>query len=253
MQVYEKLDLYKACNNCITYSLYPAFFRSAGAYGRYGMLSDVDGADDIRQEEVCDVTFTDEKQLVSCCLSGNEEAWEHLYRRVYRVVHFVTHWKKWRFSGDEADEVMQEVFMGLVTSLKQFTFGCSLETFVSNIAKNRCISELRRIHAQKRLTDRDCFSLSEENEEGLPRVVPVDTRTPAGSAVEEADTRAAVEDALELISDRCRRIISLRYVDDMSYEDMCFLLNLPMGTVASRLKRCLGEFRDLYTKTQKEG
>ena len=120
------------------------------------------------------MSIQDDQKLISQCLSGDEAAWSSLYRRLYKTVHFITHWHKWNFTADQADEIMQDVFLGIVSSLKTFQFECSLETFASNIAKNKCISEIRRISAFKREGAGESLSADETDADGEARMVVAD-------------------------------------------------------------------------------
>jgi RNA polymerase sigma-70 factor (ECF subfamily) len=194
------------------------------------------------------LSLREDKELVSQCLSGSEEAWLQLYRRTYNTIQFVTHWKKWHFSNEEAEEIMQDVFMSLITSLRTFNFGCSMETFASNIAKNRCISEIRRITAAKREGDKDSISIYDTDEEGVPRVTLEDTQSSFEDTLQKDETRILLESALNSIGEKCREIINLKYYENRSYDEIVSLLNIPMGTMASRLKRCLLELRRICEK-----
>jgi RNA polymerase sigma factor (sigma-70 family) len=86
----------------------------------------------------------DERDLVARCNKGEEVAWAALYERYRDRVYRITHWRRWRLPPEEADEVMQEVFLALVSSLRSFDFRSSLETYISHVATNKCISALRK-------------------------------------------------------------------------------------------------------------
>jgi RNA polymerase sigma-70 factor (ECF subfamily) len=66
--------------------------------------------------------------------------------------------------------------------------------------------------------------------------------------VESAETGQMLQQALDGLDEKCRTIIQLKYYDDYSYEDIAALSNIPLGTVASRLKRCLLELKKLCEK-----
>ena len=195
-----------------------------------------------------ELSIQDDQKLISRCLSGDEAAWSSLYRRIYKTVHFITHWHKWNFSTDQADEMMQEVFLSLVTSLKTFNFECSLETFASNIAKNKCISEIRRITALKREGEQESLSIDETDADGEARIVVRGSVSPFSNILENAETSRMLQQALDDLDEKCRTIIQLKYYEDYSYEDIAALSNIPLGTVASRLKRCLVELKKLCEK-----
>jgi len=189
-----------------------------------------------------------DNELVSQCLSSNQEAWSQLYRRLYRTVNFITHWNKWGFSLDKAEEIMQDTFTGLITSLREFKFDCSLETYVANIAERNCIAELRRICALKRDAERNCISMDATDDEGVLKRVLADSKPSSLDDIQKSETVELLKEALNCLGDKCRIILYFKYYENYSYEDIAGRLNIPRNTVASRLKRCLLELRDLYTQ-----
>ncbi len=82
----------------------------------------------------------DERAIVARCNRGEEAAWTVLYHTYRDRVYRITHWRRWRFAPEEAEEIMQEVFLALVSSLRTFDFRSSLDTYISQIATNKCIS-----------------------------------------------------------------------------------------------------------------
>ncbi len=193
-------------------------------------------------------TIQKDKELIAQCLSSNQEAWSQIYRRLYRTVHFIIHWNKWGFSQDQAEEIMQDTFTSLITSLKAFNFECSLETYVANIAERNCIAELRRISALKRAAQRHSISMHATDDMGALKRVLTDSNPSLLEELQQSEAVELLKEVLNSIGDKCRIILNLKYYDNYSYEDMAWHLKIPRGTVASRLKRCLLELRDLYTK-----
>ncbi len=189
------------------------------------------------------VAIDNDRELVRHCLAGNQDAWVLLYNRTCGTIYYITHWKTWGFSNQEAEEVMQEVLASLVVSLKTFKFDCSLETFASNIAKNKCISHIRKQSAGKRSGEKNVVSLHDESQ--AAELALEDKRSSFSSLLENIETIKMVRVSLNAISERCRMLIRLRYYQDQSYEEIAKALQLPMGTVASRLKRCLLKLRTL--------
>ena len=54
--------------------------------------------------------------------------------------------------------------------------------------------------------------------------------------------------AMKNLSPDCREVIKRRYFQDLSYKEICTELDLPLGTVCSRLKRCLTRLKEIYNK-----
>lgn len=193
-----------------------------------------------------------EEQLVERCLGGDASAWEELYKRHYRRVKTVIGWRRWGFSLNEVEDGVQEVFLELVRSLPRFRGEASLSTFLTRLARNRCISHLRKKTALKRGKEELGYIMEDgKGEDGTPRALAVEEGAgPEELFVASEDARDLVE-SLERLGTECQQIIRLRYYRQLSYNEICALLELPLGTVCSRLKRCLTKLRQQLDKKQK--
>jgi len=110
---------------------------------------------------------------------------------------------------------------------------------------------LRKKTALKRGKEELGYVLEEgKGEDDSPRAIAVeDSAGPEAILVGAQDARALVE-ALEQLGADCQQIIRLRYFHQQSYNEICGLLELPLGTVCSRLKRCLLKLKGLLDKQQ---
>lgn len=179
-------------------------------------------------------------RLIAGCVSGDARCWDALYRRYYGHVRRVVAWPRWRFTPSEVEDYTQEVFLELVRSLPSFRGEASMSTFLTRLAKNRCVSQIRRKTAQKRVREEVGYLLEERKgatEEPIALAISRDP-SPADEvlALEEA---AEILKGLQTLNPDCQAILRLRYYQDMSYDEICTSLGLPLGTVCSRLKRCL--------------
>ncbi len=185
-----------------------------------------------------------EKELVERCLSGDESAWAELYRAYYSQIRFVVGWKRWGFSKGEVEDGIQEVFTELVRSLPNFRMESKLSTFVERLARNRCISHLRKKSALKRPKESLGVELEEgKGEEGMARRHLIAEDGDPEREILDAEQFGELAAALKEMPDGCRQIITLRYYRQMSYQEICGVLELPLGTVCSRLKRCLAKLK----------
>ena len=80
------------------------------------------------------------------------------------------------------------------------------------------------------------------------RLVLADPKSSFSAVLEGSETSQMMKSALDELDEQCRTIVRLKYYDDYSYEDIAALSNLPLGTVASRLKRCLLELKRICKK-----
>lgn len=195
-----------------------------------------------------------EDNLIKLALEGHSQAWQEVYRRYYGRVKRVVAWQKWGFRYAEVEEIIQEVFLELVKALPSFRQESSLSTFLTRLAKNKCISVLRRKGAQKRVKEElgYIFDDRKSNDESERQIfVESETGNPEKSILLKEDTAYLIE-SLEAIHPDCREIIIKRYFEDLSYKEICDELELPLGTVCSRLKRCLKRLREMMDRKIKK-
>lgn len=181
----------------------------------------------------------DERDLVARCNRGEEAAWASLYQNYRERVYRITHWRRWRFPAEEADEVMQEVFLALVSSLRSFDFRASLETYISHVATNKCISALRKRVAAR--AGGQIGHLPLEEVEGFLG----DDRDPPDQRLLQREQQEILQQGLRRLGQACRSILRFRFVEALSYQEIAKLLDIQEGTVASRLSRCLTELREV--------
>lgn len=156
----------------------------------------------------------DEARLVQRSRDGDGDAFAELYRRhfaaVYRVAYLVCH------DATAAEDIAQEAFLAAVRNLDRFDRGRPLRPWLARIASNRAIDWVRA-------RNRRAETAAEE--------VPVGETAPPA-----ADTTLAL--IARLPPDQ-RQAVALRYVLDLTPGEIATLLDVPRGTVNSRLRRGL--------------
>ena len=167
-------------------------------------------------------------QLVEQCMSGNEAAWEELVRVHTRRVYAVCY--RFTGTGEEAQDLTQEVFLRVFRTLKSFRAGeGSFSVWLNRLTRNLLIDHYRRTK-QDRATD--------SIEEQLPRIeesTAVTSRTDSMLAGREAGE--LLQFALQKLSPELRETVILRDVEELEYREIAQVLNVPEGTVKSRLNR----------------
>jgi len=142
------------------------------------------------------------------------------------------------------EDCVQDVFIELIRSLPKFRGEASLNTFVVRLTKNRCVSLIRRKTAQKRVREEVGYVLEERKgttDEPIALAV-ADGPGPDEEYLAQEEAGAILE-GLGQLNEDCQVILRLRYYEDRSYHEICDSLSLPLGTVCSRLKRCLERLR----------
>lgn len=134
----------------------------------------------------------------------------------------------------EVDDVAQEVFIRFYRALDGFRGEAQLATYLSRIAINLSLNELKR---RQRVRKRFLFWQQADT----PMPDPVDTS--ADPSREE--NRELVHQALQQIDLDYRTVIVLRLLDGYSVKETAEILGIPMGTVASRLARGLDKLKEV--------
>ena len=167
-------------------------------------------------------------QLVERCMSGEETAWEDLVKvhtkRVYAICY--------RFTGSdtEAQDLTQEVFLRIFRNLKSFRAGeGSFQVWLGRLTRNLLIDNYRRTRGER---------ATESIEEQLPMLeerTAMSARTDGMLAGREASE--LLQKALEKLSPELRETVILRDLEELEYKEIAQVLQVPEGTVKSRLNR----------------
>ena len=132
----------------------------------------------------------------------------------------------------EADDVGQETFIRFYRSLDKFRGDAALGTYLTRIAMNLSLNELK-----KRKRSRSFFSDNEENGSELHHSEVRDQQ-------ETDDIQEVVQYAIQELPPKYRSVVVLRMIEGYSTKEAADILNLPMGTVLSRLARAQQNLKD---------
>ena len=153
-----------------------------------------------------------------------------MLRRHYERIHAVC--RRITGSASDADDACQDALIKIVRSLPRFDGRSTFATWAYRIATNTSLDELRR---RKRRP-----SLHAVGDEALAEVVD----DPAGRRFGRIDDQLEIDEALATLSDDFRVVIVLRDVVDLDYQEIADLLDLPLGTVKSRIARARSQLAD---------
>lgn len=161
-----------------------------------------------------------DEELLQRANDGDPGAFEALYRRYRDRVHRLA----WRFTGNPQDalDVVQETFLYLLKKLPGLRLTASMTTFLYPVVKHLSLNLRRR---------RGCIEADEEILTAIP--------DPSGQPTPRAELAAA----LAGLSQEQREVVLMRFVDDMSLDEIAEALEVPTGTVKSRLHRALDTLR----------
>ncbi len=170
---------------------------------------------------------TDE-ELMSEFQQGAEAPFITLYER-YKIAIYRFIYRKIGHQA-RAEELTQEVFLALIRYRKEWRNQSSFKTYLYRIAFNCCASEARR--AEHRIM----VAGDEEQNSEVMRTVQSETPSPA-TEVEQQEAGKHVRNALQKLEPEYRDALIMREYEGLSYEEISIVLDIPVGTVKSRIFR----------------
>jgi RNA polymerase sigma-70 factor (ECF subfamily) len=181
----------------------------------------------------------DLNEVIKQCLQGKEGAWEMLVntysKRVFNLAY--------QFAGSyqEAEDLTQDIFLKLYHTLPKYDFEKNFTAWLLTLAKNQLIDTYRRTKWEK--SNRDNF-----NENFLAAET---SESPEAGLAREAD-RKIIWEGLNRLSSETRLAVIFRDIQDKTYEEIAEIMNVPVGTVKSRVSRGRLELAKIL-QTKKEG
>ena len=171
--------------------------------------------------------------LLEACQQGDREAFRALFEAWQdRVYSLALH-----FTGDEAtaQDIAQDVFLKLFARIGQFRGDSAFGTWLFRLVANACMEEHRR---RRRFTPWPLAGRPAGRRVSAEHPVrsPAEGR-PQEDRIERRQVREAVQAAVAQLSPKLRLPILLRYLGEMSYDEIAELIGCTKGTVASRLNR----------------
>lgn len=190
-------------------------------------------------------TVDEDYEIVSLCQKGDIDAFEGLVRKHQKRMLNVAY----RMIGnyDDACEIVQDAFVSAYRGLKSFKgkakFSTWLYTIVINLSKNR----LRQLKTQ---LDREQLSINDPvpATDGQIQGELASNEPSALEQLERRDIQQEVQKSINALDTEFREVLVLRDIQGLSYDEISDLLNIPEGTVKSRLFRARDAVKDYLKK-----
>ena len=164
-------------------------------------------------------------QLVERCRAGDPEAWNELVERFSRYVYAIAV-RAYRLSEHDAEDVFQDVFAKTFERLDSLRDDAAIRPWIAQLTRNACVDRLR--------------AGAREQPSDEPRAEELD------AAIEQLDEALDVHEGMQSLSPNCREILDRFFARDESYRVIGESLDLPAGTIASRISRCLAKLREHF-------
>ena len=162
-------------------------------------------------------------ELVQRCRAGDPDAWNALIERFSRYVYAICT-QGFRLKEADAEDVYQDVFTRVYTRLETLRDDAAIRPWIAQLTRRACLDA---ISAGKREQP-----VAEPLDEGSEHVL------------NEIDEAFEVREALTELPDHCQEMLDRFFARDESYRTISAELDVPLGTIASRIARCLSKLRD---------
>ena len=165
----------------------------------------------------------EETEMISRCQQGDQEALKEIFnkyhKKVYRIAYGVVRHR------EEALDIVQEVFIKLFRSIKNFKGKSHFYTYLYRMVMNTAIDHARKTGKQfiSSLDEEGSFEPSDELEKGPERILL------------QKELEERVKGAMEKLPAEQRAALIFRDVEGLSYQEMAEAMGCSIGTVMSRL------------------
>jgi RNA polymerase sigma factor (sigma-70 family) len=164
-------------------------------------------------------------ELVSRCRAGDQQAWNELVERFSRYV-FAISVQGFRLPESDAEDVFQEVFARAYQHLDKLRDDAAVRPWLAQLTRRLCIDRLRASARERPVAEEELADAGSEETLAL------------------LDEALVVHEALAAAPEHCRAILDRFFAQDESYKTIGEALELPSGTIASRISRCLARLRE---------
>jgi RNA polymerase sigma-70 factor (ECF subfamily) len=192
------------------------------------------------REEASESSLEDDK-LVKRAKDGDEQAYQQLVEKYQRALYY--HILKMVRNKDIIEDLVQETFVKAFDNLDSYSTSYAFSTWLYRIATNHTIDYLRKKKLPTKSIDAPVKTRDGEMQMELP-----DQQASADRQVLKKQRKNIVQNAIQNLPDKYRKVIELRHMEEFSYQEIADELDLPLGTVKAHIFRA----RELLYKALKD-
>jgi RNA polymerase sigma-70 factor (ECF subfamily) len=173
-----------------------------------------------------------EAELVKKAQRGDKTAFDRIIT-MFRQ-HVLNLCRRYMRNNEEACDMAQEVFCAAYTALNSFEHKSKFSTWLYRVTVNLCINRLDNLKRRKYF---ETGSIHADEEQGKMQIDLPDKARGQDEEYEAGETRRIIMEELESFLPEERSVIILRDMQEMEYEEISGILNMPLGSVKSKLSR----------------
>ena len=182
-------------------------------------------------QHLSDKAIKDYKLVCQALNDGEQKAYAELMSRYKDSIYYML--LKMVNNRDDAEDLTIEAFGKAFKNIKQYTPEYAFSTWLFKIATNNCIDFIRKKRKMLMAVDRGI-----ENEDGQEIIFEVKSDGPGpDDFLMKKQRKDTMKEVVDKLKPRYRKLVELRYYQELSYEEIAVELNLPLGTVKAQLFR----------------
>lgn len=145
-------------------------------------------------------------------------------------------------NATDAEDLMQETFLKALRGFESFEPGSNFKAWIFRILRNTYLTSRTGLAANRTVALEDELNEGGESEPARYPEAAIDRQTPETNLLQKSD-RAALQSAMETLPPALLEVILLCDVEEMKYREIASILEIPIGTVMSRIARARGMLR----------
>ena len=178
-------------------------------------------------------------QFLALYRKGDETAFRELFNRYQQAVYMLL----WRYLGrhDLVEDTLQETFLQLYISRLQYNNSRPLDAWLYTIAANKAKDALRQSRQQRLVSISNLLQGDEPSFEGFLNILVSNDSDPV-EPLEQAEKNNRIRHVLADLPKKHRVVLTLAYFKQLKYKQIADTLDIPIGTVKSRLHKAIALF-----------
>jgi RNA polymerase sigma-70 factor (ECF subfamily) len=146
-------------------------------------------------------------------------------------------------NNSDAEDLVQETFLKALRGFSAFEPGTNFKAWIFRILRNTYLTSRSGLAARRTVALEDQLESGEESGSTIYPEAAIDRETPEINLIRLSD-RAAIEAAMETLSPPLLEVLLLCDVEEMKYKEIASVLDIPIGTVMSRIARARSSLRE---------
>lgn len=193
--------------------------------------------------------LSDEELLQEYSSTGNRELFTVLVRRYERELY--SYLRRYLGDAEVAEDAFQAAFLQVHLKCKHYEPGRAVRPWLYTIATNQAIDAQRR-NRRHRLVSLDRAGTTDGDEAGKLLDLLVSQEPSPAAHLSAMERQQWLVEAVEKLPEGLRDVVNLVYFQELKYREAAEILNIPVGTVKSRLHAAVAKLNEAWNRTHHE-